>query len=161
MAFTPGRLASPVPHAQPWCPGRLGLESTAARAEQCPQTFTMTVPCSAFASQSSAHTLPSLNKPRITRAVAAAGAGLLHTGCPSVSGLSWGRFWGFPPVLLPSCVKQELRPPWGDVKSPLGLALRNYRQEQASQLGLTPQRGGASKDLHQQGSASSPHWSGS
>lgn len=64
-------------------------------------------------------------------------------GCSSASGISWGQFWGFPPMLSPSCVKQELGPPWGGVKGPselhgsvclyvmpaLELATRDYRKE--------------------------------
>lgn len=99
-------------------------------------------------------------KLQFTTMVAAAGAGFLLSwplgsawlelsqlpptgGCPSASGISWGQFWGFPPMLSPSCVKQELGPPWGGVKGPLELhssvclyvmpalelATRDYRKE--------------------------------
>lgn len=38
----------------------------------------------------------------------------------SASGFPWGQFWGFPLMLLLSRRKQELGPPWGGMKGPLG-----------------------------------------
>lgn len=42
------------------------------------------------------------------------------------TGFSWGQFWGFPLMLLLSWGKQELGPPRGGMKGPLGSRLTDY-----------------------------------
>ena len=41
----------------------------------------------------------------------------------SATGFPWGQFWGFPLILLLSWGKQELGPPRGGMKGPLGSRL--------------------------------------
>lgn len=98
----------------------------------CPQLYSLPSKCTTHA------TWTSLSLPESVGTVAAAGAGLRSHASPlvacgelgqpspaggclsSASGFPWGQFWGFPLMLLLSWGKQELGPPWGDMKGPLG-----------------------------------------